>query len=183
MKSYRTRAVLDALAGFGTTDGNVSMNQLLHWVEKGILKPSIKEAEGHPSYREYALRDILRAGIIARFLRLGMSLKAVEKRLADLTSVKCLSSDNPCSLWEVYGKKADRERYRYYYEFGFHERGSHSSKGIEKGIVWDWGFCGGLHEIIGLLTRTDSPLHLSGLKMVDLLEVLETLEKRNGDYL
>jgi len=180
-KPYRTTAMLKHLKGFGPDGRDITGNQVLHWIEVGILKASIKEAAGHASSREYALSDLLRAGIIGKLLGMGKSVKEVGARLDEFTKVKCLSNQQACSLWDVLGKKSEREWYRYYFEFGY-RHGSAASR-IEAGIELDWGFCSGVHEIIGLLTRGDRPIHLSALKMVDLLEVLETLESRTGDSL
>jgi DNA-binding transcriptional MerR regulator len=174
IKSYRTKEVLQHLRGLGPGGGDISMNQLLHWVERGVLAPSVKEAEGHPSYREYALIDLVKAGMIARFLSIGMSLKEVAGFVNKLESVVSLSNEKLCSLWEMLRLKAEREKFRYFFQI---EYNPDNSSIVESKS----GFCGGLHEILGLTARRDRPLHLISVRMVDILEILETLEKRTGD--
>jgi DNA-binding transcriptional MerR regulator len=176
IRSYRTKEALQHLKGFGPGGSDITMNQLLHWVERKIFAPSVKEAEGHPSYREYALIDLVKAGMIARFLSMGITLKEVAELIIKLESVSSLSNENLCSLWEMLRLKSEREKFRYFFEIKYH----HDKSSIVESRS---GFCGGLHEILGLITRRDRPLHLSHVRMVDMLEVLEALEKRTGDII
>ncbi|MGA2223130.1 MAG: hypothetical protein ABSH41_01645 [Syntrophobacteraceae bacterium] len=155
------------------------MNQLLHWVERKTLRPSVAEAAGHPSYREYALIDLLKAGMIARFLAL-MSLKEIEALLPEFVNVTCLSNPKPMSLWDAL-RGPDRERYRYFFQIEYH-RVIPNKLGVEAGVEQRWGFCAGLHEILGLAV-SNPPIHISRSTTVDVLEVLETLERRTGDVI
>jgi DNA-binding transcriptional MerR regulator len=174
-KSYRSKAVLKLVEGLGPGGSGITLNQQLHWVERKIIGPSVKDADGHASYREYSLEDILRMVMVSRFLSIGMTLKEVGVLMnKGLSSVTTISDENPCSLWDVLANKAIREKYRYFFQVEYLDNNSIKTRS---------GFCGGLHEIFGLMTRRGCPVYLTQVKMVDIVGILEMLEAKTGDTL
>ena len=57
----------------------ITCRQLDYWDKTGLLRPSIKQARGRGSRRVYSFEDLVELRVIARLLRVGVSLPAVRK--------------------------------------------------------------------------------------------------------
>ena len=57
----------------------ITYRQLDYWDKTGLLRPSIKQARGRGSRRVYSFEDLVELRVIARLLRVGVSLPAVRK--------------------------------------------------------------------------------------------------------
>lgn len=62
-KSYSSK---DAAAKAGAT-----YRQLDYWVRKGLIAPSIREAEGHGTRRRWSTMDVRRIRVIVKALEMG----------------------------------------------------------------------------------------------------------------
>lgn len=59
----------------------VTYRQLDYWTTTGLIKPSIRDAEGSGSQRLYAFEDIVQLKVVKRLLDAGISLQQIRKAL------------------------------------------------------------------------------------------------------
>ena len=60
----------------------ISYRQLDYWARTGLVKPSIKDARGSGTQRQYSFQDLIVLKVIKRLLDLGVSLQKI-RRAAD----------------------------------------------------------------------------------------------------
>ena len=56
---------------------NIPMRKILSYIERGYIKPSIQEADGHPSKRLWAIWDLNKIHLIRKLELWGMSVKSL----------------------------------------------------------------------------------------------------------
>lgn len=76
------------LPGFGSEQGyrgpavakmvNISYRKLDHWTTKGLVKASVRGAEGSGTQRLYSYEDIVRLKVVCRLRDAGISLHKIE---------------------------------------------------------------------------------------------------------
>lgn len=76
------------LPGFGAEQGyrgpavakmvNISYRKLDHWTTKGLVKASVRGAEGSGTQRLYSYEDIVRLKVVCRLRDAGISLNKIE---------------------------------------------------------------------------------------------------------
>jgi DNA-binding transcriptional MerR regulator len=71
----------------------ITYRQLDYWARTDLLRPSMAEAQGSGSQRQYSFSDIVQLKVIKRLLDAGMSLKRI--RSAVLILQNQLKSDRP----------------------------------------------------------------------------------------
>ncbi|HEV2905753.1 MAG TPA: MerR family transcriptional regulator [Actinomycetota bacterium] len=57
----------------------ISYRQLDYWARTGLVRPSVKDADGSGSQRQYSFHDLLQLRIIKKLLDAGVSLQRVRK--------------------------------------------------------------------------------------------------------
>jgi DNA-binding transcriptional MerR regulator len=57
----------------------ISYRQLDYWARTGLVRPSVKDADGSGSQRLYSFHDLLQLRIIKKLLDAGVSLQRVRK--------------------------------------------------------------------------------------------------------
>ena len=162
MKTFRTKQVIQFL-------GNVTQNQIVHWAEKGIVAPSLQDADGHGSYRLYILKDLVKMRLVTRFLDFGMSLRSIRKRLdwlenqpnpdmaSDGRGIKGADGKIYGDLWQ--GLRENRKAFTYYCEAG-------SDVIRETGFTYSISWRTAQHALF-----------------INVLSILETLEEVTGESL
>ncbi|HEX9892020.1 MAG TPA: MerR family transcriptional regulator [Actinomycetota bacterium] len=70
-QGYRAPQVTDLLG--------ISYRQLDYWDRIGLVKPSVRGAQGSGSQREYSFEDLLQLRVIKQLLDAGISLQKVRK--------------------------------------------------------------------------------------------------------
>jgi DNA-binding transcriptional MerR regulator len=73
----------------------ISYRQLDYWARTDLLKPSLQEAQGSGTQRQYSFADVVQLRVVKRLLDAGMSLKKVRQAMDILRDR--LDSDNPLS--------------------------------------------------------------------------------------
>lgn len=73
----------------------ISYRQLDYWARTDLLKPSLREAQGSGTQRQYSFTDVVQLRVVKRLLDAGMSLKKVRQAMDILRDR--LDSDNPLS--------------------------------------------------------------------------------------
>ncbi|MEX2322579.1 MAG: MerR family transcriptional regulator [Acidimicrobiia bacterium] len=73
----------------------ISYRQLDYWARTDLLKPSLQEAQGSGTQRQYSFTDVVQLRVVKRLLDAGMSLKKVRQAMDILRDR--LDSDNPLS--------------------------------------------------------------------------------------
>ena len=71
----------------------ISYRQLDYWARTDLLKPSLQDAQGSGSQREYSFTDVVQLRVVKRLLDAGMSLKKIRQAMEILR--ERLNSDNP----------------------------------------------------------------------------------------
>lgn len=71
----------------------ITYRQLDYWARTGLLRPSIKSAQGSGSQRRYSFTDVVQLKVVKRLLDAGMSLKKIRQAMQIL--VLQLQSDQP----------------------------------------------------------------------------------------
>ncbi len=66
----------------------ISYRQLDYWARTGLVKPSVKDAQGSGSQRLYSFRDLALLRIIKKLLDTGVSLQQVRKAMGTLRDLK-----------------------------------------------------------------------------------------------
>jgi DNA-binding transcriptional MerR regulator len=59
----------------------ISYRQLDYWARTGLVRPSVKDADGSGSQRQYSFHDLLQLRIIKKLLDAGVSLQRVRKAI------------------------------------------------------------------------------------------------------
>jgi DNA-binding transcriptional MerR regulator len=86
----------------------ITYRQLDYWARTGLLRPSLVEAKGSGSRRQYSYRDLLELRVIKTLLDAGIRLEAVrevfaylrEKVTTDISSANIVISGNSVVLCE-----------------------------------------------------------------------------------
>jgi DNA-binding transcriptional MerR regulator len=73
----------------------ITYRQLDYWARTGLLRPSIKTAQGSGSQRLYSFQDVVQLRVIKRLLDAGMSLKKIRQAMEILREQ--FRSDRPLS--------------------------------------------------------------------------------------
>lgn len=71
----------------------ITYRQLDYWARTGLLRPSLRQAEGSGSQRLYSFTDVVQLKVIKRLLDAGMSLKKIRSAVEILRQQ--LDSDRP----------------------------------------------------------------------------------------
>lgn len=71
----------------------ITYRQLDYWARTDLLKPSLQDAAGSGSQRQYSFSDIVQLKVIKRLLDAGMSLKRIRSAVEILREQ--LESDRP----------------------------------------------------------------------------------------
>jgi DNA-binding transcriptional MerR regulator len=71
----------------------ITYRQLDYWARTGLLRPSLRQAEGSGSQRLYSFTDVVQLKVIKRLLDAGMSLKKIRSAVDILRQQ--LDSDRP----------------------------------------------------------------------------------------
>ncbi len=66
----------------------ISYRQLDYWTRTGLVRPSIRDAQGSGTQRLYAFQDLALLRIIKKLLDTGVSLQQVRKAIGTLRSMK-----------------------------------------------------------------------------------------------
>lgn len=82
------------LPGFGAEQGyrgpavakmvNITYRKLDHWTSKGLVKASVRSAEGSGTQRLYSYEDIVRLKVIVRLRDAGISLQRIESAMREI---------------------------------------------------------------------------------------------------
>jgi DNA-binding transcriptional MerR regulator len=73
----------------------ISYRQLDYWARTDLLKPSLQDAAGSGTQRQYSFTDVVQLRVVKRLLDAGMSLKKIRQAMDILR--ERLDSDNPLS--------------------------------------------------------------------------------------
>lgn len=73
----------------------ISYRQLDYWARTDLLKPSLQDAAGSGTQRQYSFSDVVQLRVVKRLLDAGMSLKKIRQAMHILR--ERLDSDNPLS--------------------------------------------------------------------------------------
>lgn len=171
MRIYKTKEALQIVGG-------ISQNQLVHWAEKGIVKPSAQDADGHGSYRLYTFRDLVKMAVVKGFLELGMSLRTLRAILDVMIDAKygdaVRGGDQKlyANLWD--GLSKNRKAFRYL--MGFKEIHSRRDGSL---AVTDAGGMYSFVESISLPKSVREPV--THALFVNILDIVESLESVTGD--
>ncbi len=66
----------------------ISYRQLDYWARTGLVRPSVKDAQGSGTQRLYSFRDLALLKIIKKLLDTGVSLQQVRKAIGTLRDLK-----------------------------------------------------------------------------------------------
>ena len=66
----------------------ITYRQLDYWARTGLVTPSIKDAEGSGTQREYSFQDLAQLRIIKKLLDTGVGLQQVRKAMGTLRDLK-----------------------------------------------------------------------------------------------
>ena len=66
----------------------ITYRQLDYWARTGLVKPSIKDADGSGTQRLYSFRDLAQLRIIKKLLDTGVGLQQVRKAMGTLRDLK-----------------------------------------------------------------------------------------------
>jgi DNA-binding transcriptional MerR regulator len=66
----------------------ISYRQLDYWARTGLVRPSIRDAQGSGTQRLYSFQDLLVLKVIRRLLDIGVSLQKVRKAVEYLRQSK-----------------------------------------------------------------------------------------------
>lgn len=65
----------------------ISYRQLDYWARTGLVRPSVKDAQGSGSQRLYAFQDLALLKLIKRMLDSGVNLQQIRKAMATLKNL------------------------------------------------------------------------------------------------
>jgi DNA-binding transcriptional MerR regulator len=66
----------------------ITYRQLDYWARTGLVRPSIHEAQGSGSQREYSFQDLATLKLIKRMLDSGVNLQQIRKAMSTLKELK-----------------------------------------------------------------------------------------------
>jgi DNA-binding transcriptional MerR regulator len=66
----------------------ISYRQLDYWARTGLVRPSVKDAQGSGSQRLYSFRDLATLKLIKRMLDSGVSLQQIRRAMSTLKDLK-----------------------------------------------------------------------------------------------
>jgi len=66
----------------------ISYRQLDYWARTGLVRPSIKDAQGSGSQRLYSFQDLATLKLIKRMLDSGVSLQRIREAMGTLKALK-----------------------------------------------------------------------------------------------
>jgi DNA-binding transcriptional MerR regulator len=66
----------------------ISYRQLDYWARTGLVRPSIKDAQGSGSQRLYSFQDLATLKLIKRMLDSGVSLQRIREAMGTLKTLK-----------------------------------------------------------------------------------------------
>lgn len=66
----------------------ISYRQLDYWARTGLVRPSVKDAQGSGTQRLYSFRDLATLKIIKKLLDTGVSLQQVRKAIGTLRDLR-----------------------------------------------------------------------------------------------
>jgi len=66
----------------------ISYRQLDYWARTGLIRPSVKDAQGSGTQRLYSFRDLATLKIIKKLLDTGVSLQQVRKAIGTLRDLR-----------------------------------------------------------------------------------------------
>lgn len=66
----------------------ITYRQLDYWARTGLVRPSIHEAQGSGSQREYSFQDLATLKLIKRMLDSGVNLQQIRKAMGTLKALK-----------------------------------------------------------------------------------------------
>jgi DNA-binding transcriptional MerR regulator len=66
----------------------ITYRQLDYWARTGLVRPSIHEAQGSGSQREYSFQDLATLRLIKRMLDSGVNLQQIRKAMGTLKELK-----------------------------------------------------------------------------------------------
>src|ERR671923_1680308 len=66
----------------------ISYRQLDYWARTGLVRPSIKDAQGSGTQRQYSFQDLVVLKVIKSLLDTGVSLQRVRKAVEYLHDMK-----------------------------------------------------------------------------------------------
>jgi DNA-binding transcriptional MerR regulator len=66
----------------------ISYRQLDYWARTGLVRPSVKDAQGSGSQRLYSFQDLALLKVIKRMLDSGVNLQQIRKAMATLKDLK-----------------------------------------------------------------------------------------------
>jgi DNA-binding transcriptional MerR regulator len=66
----------------------ITYRQLDYWARTGLVRPSIHEAQGSGSQREYSFQDLATLKLIKRMLDSGVNLQQIRKAMGTLKELK-----------------------------------------------------------------------------------------------
>jgi DNA-binding transcriptional MerR regulator len=78
-QGYRVPQVVDIVG--------ISYRQLDYWARTGLVRPSVKDAQGSGTQRLYSFQDLALLKLIKRMLDSGVDLKRVRKAMKTLKSL------------------------------------------------------------------------------------------------
>jgi DNA-binding transcriptional MerR regulator len=66
----------------------ISYRQLDYWARTGLVRPSVKDAQGSGSQRLYSFQDLATLKLIKRMLDSGVSLQQIRRAMSTLKELK-----------------------------------------------------------------------------------------------
>ncbi|HZD81039.1 MAG TPA: MerR family transcriptional regulator [Actinomycetota bacterium] len=66
----------------------ISYRQLDYWARTGLVRPSVKDAQGSGTQRLYSFRDLATLKLIKRMLDSGVNLQQIRKAMGTLKELK-----------------------------------------------------------------------------------------------
>jgi len=173
MKTYRTKEILRIIPG-------LTQNQLVHWAEKGIVRPSYQDADGHGSVRLYIFKDLIKMVITLQLLQFGTGLSKVQG-VFDWLEGNILIDGKPAEDYYVIGTsdkkhkdiwealKKDIDSFHYFYMASVKPFDP-----LNKLLKLTWGFT----------NKIQSPgLSIGYIFFMNLKEIVSDLEKLTNERL
>lgn len=179
MKSYRTKQALAHLRGFGYPGNDITQSQLVHWAERGVVKPSIQDAAGYSSYREYAFKDLVKAAIVSRLLSIGMDLREVESAFEDMEENFAYDDQGRYKdLWQAL--KENPRKFSFFYMRTM--QGKNDTFGLRyTGYDFSEDAYAALFADSERLKNQDPPTLIVSARIINISEIVEVLKDRTGD--
>jgi DNA-binding transcriptional MerR regulator len=171
MRTYKTKEALRLVGG-------ISQNQLVHWAEKGVVRPTAQDADGHGSYRLYTFRDLVKVAVVKEFLEFGISLSTIRTLLAVMVDgqygdgVRGGDGKLYANLWD--GLRMKRKAFRYF--MGFKKVYSRRDDSLAETDA------GGMYSFVESICLPKSVTEpVTHALFVSILDIVESLESVTGD--